>query len=89
VKSGVQLSVPLVLPGPGVNVAPEGTPVAVSEVMGSPSGSVTVKFRVRRWPSATEAVAGAVTTGARSTLVTVMAVELEPASAFLAVNVTL
>jgi hypothetical protein len=39
--------------------------------------------------SATVAVAGAVTTGARSVFVTVMAVVPEPESALLAVNVTL
>jgi len=38
--------------------------------------------------SAPEAVGGAVTTGARSTLVTVMFVVAEPESAFVAVNVT-
>ncbi len=39
--------------------------------------------------SAPEAVAGAVTTGARSTLVTVIAVVAEPERAFVAVKVTL
>jgi hypothetical protein len=57
--------------------------------MGSPSGSATVTLTVRRPFSATEAVAGAVTTGGRSTLVTVMAVVSAPLSALLAVNVTL
>jgi hypothetical protein len=57
--------------------------------MASPSGSAAVTLTVRSPFSATEAVAGAVTTGARSALVTVMALVLEPESALPAVNVTL
>src|SRR5262245_43902409 len=88
-KFGVQLKVPLVLLGPEVNVAPGGRPDATRERIGSLSGSATVIFTVSGWFSATVVVAGAVTTGARSVLVTVMAVVPEPESALLAVNVTL
>jgi hypothetical protein len=63
--------------------------VAVSDVIAWPSASAAVTFTVRRLFSATAAVAGAVTTGAWSVLVTVMAVVPEPESALLAVNVTL
>ena len=86
---GVQLSVPLVLPAPAANVAPAvmAVPEAVSEVMASPSGSFAVTLTVRSEFSFTEAVAGAVTTGARSTLFTVIAVDAEPERAFVAVNV--
>src|SRR5262245_30837452 len=88
-KLGVHVIVALVKPGPVVNVAPAGTPVGVSDVIGSPSGSAMVTLTVRDEFSATVTVAGAVTTGARSVLVTVMAVVPEPESALLAVNVTL
>ena len=57
--------------------------------MALPSGSAAVTLTVRRPFSATVAVAGAVTTGATSVLLTVMAVVPEPESALLAVNVTL
>jgi hypothetical protein len=43
---------------------------------------------VRRFPSVTVCVAGAVTTGARSTLFTVITVDAVPVSPFDAVNVT-
>ena len=89
VNVGVQLKVPLVLPAPAANVAPAVTaePEAVSEVMASPSASAAVTVTVRSEFSLTEAVAGAVTTGARSTLFTVIAVDAEPERAFVAVNV--
>jgi hypothetical protein len=89
VKVGVQLNVPLVLPAPAANVAPPVTavPVAVSEVMASASGSFAVTLTVRSEFSLTEAVAGAVTVGALSTLFTVIAVDAEPERAFAAVNV--
>src|SRR6185436_12819285 len=89
VNVGVQLNVPLVLPAPAANVAPAVTavPVAVNEVMASPSGSFAVTLTVRSEFSLTEAVAGAVTVGARSTLLTVIAVDAEPERAFVAVNV--
>jgi hypothetical protein len=82
--------VPLVFPAPAVNVAPavRAVPAAESEVMGSPSGSLAVTMTARGEFSFTEAVAGAVTVGARSTLLTVMAVDAEPESTFDAVNVT-
>ena len=57
--------------------------------MASPSGSEAVTVKVVSWPSFVDIVAGAVTTGARSTLVTVIAVVAVPESAFDAVNVTL
>jgi hypothetical protein len=91
VNEGVQLNVPLVLPAPAANVAPAvmAVPEAVSEAMASPSGSAAVTLTVRSEFSFTEAVAGAETTGARSTLFTVIAVDAEPESVFAAVNVTL
>src|SRR5512138_2243274 len=75
---GVQLKVPLVLPAPAVNVAPVGSVAAVSEVIASPSGSAAVTVKVISVLDAPVAVAGAVTTGARSTLVIVMFVVAEP-----------
>src|SRR5262245_53124581 len=87
-KSGAKRSVPVVLPGPGVTVV-LGASLVVSEAMGWPSGSAAATFTVRSPPSAMVAVAGDVTTGARSVLVTVMAVVPEPVSALLAENVTL
>ena len=89
VEAGVQLNVPDVLPAPAVNVAPAvmAVPEAVSDVMASPSASFAVTLTVRSEPSLTEAVAGAVTVGARSTLFTVIAVDAEPERAFVAVNV--
>jgi len=91
VKLGVQLRVPDVFEAFFVNVAPAvmAVPVAVRLVMASPSGSAAVTTTDSGEPSATVAVAGAVTTGARSTLVTVIAVVAEPERAFVAVNVTL
>ena len=71
-----------------MNVAPAGSGAAVREAMASPSGSAADTVKVISVPSAPEAVAGAVTTGARSTLFTVMLVEAEPERAFDAVNVT-
>src|ERR1700741_4395021 len=62
-------------------------PVAVSEVMALPSASAAVTLTVRSEFSFTEAVAGAVTVGALSTLLTVIAVDAEPESVFAAVNV--
>ncbi len=90
-KLGVQLKVPDVFEAFAANVAPAvmAVPDAVSEVIASPSGSLAVTLTVNSEPSATVAVAGAVTTGARSTLVTVIAVVAEPVRAFVAVNVTL
>src|SRR5512138_657964 len=89
VNVGVQESVPLVLPAPAANVAPAVTavPDAVSEVIASPSMSDAETVTVSSEFSFTEAVAGAVTVGARSTLFTVIAVDAEPDRAFVAVNV--
>jgi len=90
VNVGVQFKVPLVLPAPAVNVAPAVTavPAAVSEVMASPSTSAALTLTARGEFSFTEAVAGAVTVGARSTLFTVIDVDAEPDNVFVAVNVT-
>jgi hypothetical protein len=87
---GVQLKVPLVLPAPAVNVLPvvAGLLACVSEVIAWPSGSVAVTVTVPATPPLNEAVDGAVTTGARSTLFTVIVVDAEPDRAFVAVNVT-
>ena len=86
---GVQESVPVVLPAPAANVAPAvmAVPEAVSEVIASPSMSDAETPTVRSEFSFTEAVAGAVTVGARSTLFTVIAVDAEPDNVFVAVNV--
>jgi hypothetical protein len=90
VSVGVQLKVPDVFAASAVNVLPvvAGLLAAVKEAIGSPSGSAADTVNVRRVPSATDCVAGAVTTGARSTLFTVIAVAAEPDRAFDAVNVT-
>src|SRR5687767_9587159 len=89
VLDGVHENVPEVFAAFFVNVAPAGRPAAVRLVMASPSGSEAVTTKVISVFSAPEAVAGATTTGARSTLVTVIVVDAEPLSAFEAVNVTL
>jgi len=86
--AGVHVSVPVVLPGPGVKLDPAG-PVAASDVIASPSGSEAVTFTVITVPSLPLAVAGALTTGARSTLLTVTTVLEEPLKPFAAVKVTL
>jgi hypothetical protein len=90
VNVGVQDNVPLVLPAPATNVAPAvmAVPEAVSEVIACPSGSAAETTKLSSVFSFTEAVAGAVTIGARSTLLTVIAVDAEPESVFVAVNVT-
>ena len=71
-----------------VNVAPAGSGAAERLVIAVPSGSDAVTVKVISVPSFPEAVAGAVTTGARSVLVIVMLVVAEPERAFAAVNVT-
>ena len=88
-KVGVHENVPDVLPEPGVNVAPAGSGAAVRLVIASPSGSAADTVKVISVFSAPPAVAGAVTTGARSPFPTVMTVVAEPVRAFVAVNVTL
>ena len=85
---GVHVSVPAVFPGPGAKLAPAGSPVAMSDVIDSPSGSLAVTVTVSRFPAGAETLAGALTTGARSTLVTVITVDADPPNALLAVNVT-
>ena len=89
VAAGVQEKVPLVLPAPAVNDAPAvmAVPAAVSELIACASGSFAETVNVRSTQTEPFAVAGAVTTGARSTLFTVIAVEAEPERAFVAVNV--
>ena len=90
-KVGVQVSVPEVLPAPGVNTAlcragrPERS--AVSEVIAWPSGSAAVTLTVSWCCSPTPAVAGAVTTGGRSTVIAVVADRVRPPET--AVKVTL
>src|SRR5688572_3357015 len=86
---GVQLNVPDVLAAFFVNVAPAGRGAATRLVIASPSGSDADTVKVRSVFEAALCVAGATTTGARSTLVTVIVVVAEPERAFEAVNVTL
>jgi hypothetical protein len=90
VIAGFHEKVPLVLPAPAVNVLPvvAGEEASVSVVIAWPSGSVAVTVTVPVVPVVKEAVAGAVTTGARSTLTTVTVVAAEPERAFDAVTVT-
>jgi hypothetical protein len=85
---GVQLNVPDVFVAFFVKVAPVGSGAATRFVIASPSGSAADTVKVRSVLDGPPAVAGAVTTGARSTLVTVMLVVAEPESAFDAVKVT-
>ena len=73
----------------GVKVAPGGRFSALSDVMALPSGSLAETVKLRREPSMPVRFAGAVTIGARSTLVTETAVLVEPLSALVARNVTL
>src|SRR5206468_1608416 len=86
--AGVHVKVPVVLPGPGVKLDPEG-PAAARDVIASPSGSEAPTFTVIAVKALPDAVAGAVTTGARSTLVTVISVVEVSESAFDAMKVTL
>jgi hypothetical protein len=88
VKLGLHEKVPLVLPAPAVKVLPAGKEAAVNEVIAWPSGSAADTVKVISVFSAPEAVAGAVTTGARSTLLTVTTVAAVPDRAFDAVKVT-
>src|SRR5512143_4373212 len=86
-KSGVHENVPVIIRW-SWKVAPSGRPVALN-VTRSPSGSVADTVNVRLTPSGSDSPAGAVSTGHRSALLTVMAVVAEPESAFEAVKVTL
>ena len=84
---------PDVFPAPAVNVLPvvAGELAAVREAIAWPSGSDAVTLIVISVFSFPEAVAGATTTGARSTFTTVMVVAAVPVSAGepdVAVNVT-
>jgi hypothetical protein len=87
---GVQLNVPDVFEAFAVNVLPvvAGLLAAVKDVIAFASGSFAETVKVISVPSFPEAAAGAVTTGARSTLLTVIVVAAEPERAFDAVNVT-
>jgi hypothetical protein len=85
---GVQLKVPAVLLAFVTKAAPEGSGPAAKEVIGFPSGSEAKTVNVIGFPATPEAVAGAVTTGARSTSVIVIWVLAAPLSAFVAVKVT-
>jgi hypothetical protein len=89
-SEGVQLNVPDVFPAPAVNVLPvvAGVLTSVSVVSAWPSGSAAVTVTVPATLLVKVAVAGAVTTGARSTLFTVTVVAAEPERAFVAVTVT-
>ena len=92
VKLGVQLNVPEVLPAPAVNVLPvvAGELEDVNEEIGLPSGSDALTTIDPGTPAWKAAVAGAVTTGARSPPEkTLSAVWADPDNAFEAVNVTL
>jgi hypothetical protein len=87
---GVHENVPLVLPAFVVNVLPvvAGEEDAVNEASVAASASDAVTTKVRRLPSVTDCVAGAVTTGARFTLFTVIAVDAVAETPFAtAVNV--
>ena len=81
---------PLVLPAPAVKLLPvvAGDEAAVNETIASPSGSFADTVKVISVPSFPDAVAGAVTTGARSNCVTWTVVAAEPERAFAAVTVT-
>jgi hypothetical protein len=88
---GVQLSVPLVCAVLDVKDAPAviAVPDAVRDAIASPSGSAALTVKDPGTFSPKVAVAGAVTTGARSApLVTVIAVVAEPERPLTAVNVT-
>ena len=89
---GVQVSVPEVLEASVTNDAwfPGGSAdrSAASPEIGSPSGSDAVTVTVTVLPSSIGTVAGAVTTGARSTFATAIEVVAVPENAFAAVNAT-
>jgi len=91
VNVGVQLSVPDVFAAFFVKTAPAvmAVPVAVRFVIASASGSTADTVKVISVFSAPPAVAGAVTTGARSPFTTVIVVVAVPVRAFDAVKVTL
>ena len=86
---GVQLNVPELKDAFAENVAPAGSGAAANDVIGSPLASEADTVKVRSVSSAPVTLAGATTTGARSTLFTVMPVVAEPLNAFAAVNTTL
>jgi hypothetical protein len=90
VKLGVHEKVPLVFDAFVVNTLPvvSGEEADVNEAIASPSGSAAETVKLPGLPSPKRAVAGAVTTGARSTLFTVIAVDAVPVRALDAKNVT-
>ena len=81
---------PLVLPAPAVKLLPvvAGDEAAVNELIASPSGSDADTVKLPATPWLKDWLAGAVTTGARSTLFTVTIVAAVPERAFDAVTVT-
>src|SRR5262249_3492565 len=85
---GVQLNVPLVCAPFEMNVAPGGSPDAVSDAMASRSASEAVTVKLSGTPTAALCEAGATTTGARSTFATEIDVLAEPLRTFAPVNVT-
>ena len=89
VNVGVQLNVPEVKDAFAENVAPVGSGAAANDVIASPFPSAADTVKLRGAPTLPACVGGAVTTGARSILFTVMPVVAEPLSAFAAVNTTL
>jgi hypothetical protein len=90
VKVGVQPNVPDVFEAFVVKKLPvvAGELVADRDAIVSPSGSVAVTVNEMKQPSGPKAVAGATTTGPRSTLFTVITVDAAPERKFDAVNVT-
>ena len=82
------MNVPDVFPPFGVNVAPDGSGAAVSELIACASGSLAVTEKVRSAPSGPDAVVGAIAMGARSTFVIEIVVVSFPERAFAAVNTT-
>jgi hypothetical protein len=89
-KDGVHENVPDVFETFVVKVLPvvAGEEDAVNELIASPSGSFAVTTKLAGMFGVAETKAGAVTTGARSTLFTVIAVEAVPVSPLEAKNVT-
>jgi hypothetical protein len=92
VSAGVQVNVPAVFEDPTVNVAlfsgGRADRSAPKNMIGPPSGSEADTVNEISVPTFRDSVAGAVTTGARSTFVTVITVEAVPLKSLLAVNVT-
>ena len=87
VKSGIQANEPIVFEPFGVNDAPAGRVEEVSDAIASASGSLADTSNATSAPSAPSITTGAVATGARSRLVTVISVvSVEAAAPACAVN---